>query len=421
MNKKVYVLSADMGYGHQRASFPLLDLCDGRPITVNEYEGITEQERKYWHNSLKSYEFVSRLKKIPLLGDLIFGVMDEMQEIKPYYPFRDLSSISLQQKFFLRSIKKGLGKDLIGKLSVNPLPIISTFFVATYFAEYFQYPGIVYQVICDSDASRAWGPIMSGSRTIYLLPNDKLKKRFLMYGVDESRLLVTGFPLPKENVGANQEILLADLNSRLNRLDNNRALVSSYGGALSQYGLNYYQGLNSNSPIHIVFAVGGAGAQKEIGGKIIEQLAKNIKNKLIKVTLVAGVRHEVKEYFESVVENANISSGVDILYRDNKHDYFRAFNELIREADILWTKPSELSFYCALGLPIIISETVGSQEDFNRDWLLGLGAGVDSGPLDCLNEWLHDYIVSGRFARAALNGFLNAESMGTYNIEKLIG
>lgn len=422
MEKKAYILTADMGYGHQRAAFPLLGLGGGESITVNDYEGIEEKERKYWISSLKSYEFISRFKKIPLLGGLVFAIMDEMQEIKPFYPFRNLSPLSLQQRFFLRSIRSGLGKGLITKLSQNPLPIISSFFVATYFTEFYDYPGPVYQIVCDSDASRAWGPIKKDSKTIYLLPNNKLKTRFQMYGVPAKQLVVTGFPLPKTNIGEDQTILKADLMARLERLDPYRRFYAKYKGILIQHGLDYGQSPRTSDPIHIVFAVGGAGAQKELGINLVRKLAKNIQENHVKVTLVAGVRQEVAGYFRQELKGLGLSQSraINILCESTKAAYFQEFNALIRQADILWTKPSELSFYCALGLPIIMTETIGSQEDFNRQWLLSLGAGLDSLASEYVDEWLKDWLDSGRLAKTALDGFLNAESMGTYNIEKII-
>lgn len=96
------------------------------------------------------------------------------------------------------------------------------------------------------------------------------------------------------------------------------------------------------------------------------------------------------------------------------------FNLALRETDVLWTKPSELSFYAALGLPIIMSAPVGSQEDFNREWLLNIGAGIDSPEAEFVDEWLPDLLSSGRLARAAVDGFLNANNLGAYNIEKIL-
>jgi hypothetical protein len=67
-----------------------------------------------------------------------------------------------------------------------------------------------------------------------------------------------------------------------------------------------------------------------------------------------------------------------------------------------------------------MSAPVGSQEDYNREWLISIGAGIDSLNPEYVDEWLPDLLESGRLARAAMDGFLNAEQMGTYNIEKII-
>lgn len=419
--KKINLVVADMGYGHQRAAYPLLDLSAGEIINVNNYPEIPEWEKKYWLNSLKSYEKISRFKKIPLLGELVFQAMDEFQEIDDYYPFRDLSKQSVQQKFYLQSLKKGLGRDLMEKLALNRLPFVTTFFVAAYMAEYFNYPGDIYLVVCDADASRAWAPLDPlNSRIKFLLPNNKLKKRFLMYGVKEESLIISGFPLPKENVGENKEILKKDLARRLLNLDPLSKYRKKYQSLIS----NYFEIKDEKiqEPLTITFAVGGAGAQKEIGATILEKLASRIKAKEIKLNLIAGVRPEVRQYFfDNLQKNGIIEGdGVQIIFASEKNDYFRLFNNCLHETDILWTKPSELSFYCALGLPIIMSSPVGSQEDFNREWLINIGAGIDSFAPEDICEWLPDMLNSGRLARAAMDGFLNAEQMGVYNIEKII-
>jgi hypothetical protein len=134
-----------------------------------------------------------------LLGGLVFAIMDAFQKIDPFYPIRDLSKPTTQEKFFYRVVKKGLGKDLVEKLNKSNLPFLTTFFVAAYFAEAQNYKGDIYCVICDTDASRSWANLDSkDTRVIYLLPSEKVRERFMMYGVPEKNLIVTGFPLPKE-------------------------------------------------------------------------------------------------------------------------------------------------------------------------------------------------------------------------------
>ena len=419
-NEKINLVAADMGYGHFRAAYPLLDIADGNKIiSINNYSGIPRWEKKYWDNSLKSYEKISRLKKIPLFGDLVFAIMDSFQKIDPFYPKRDLSKPTTQEKFFYRQVDKGLGKDLVAKLNDSNLPYLTTFFVAAYFAESHGFKGKIFCVICDTDASRAWANIDSKStRVIYLLPSEKVKERFMMYGVKEANLIVTGFPLPKENIGSCQEILKADLAERLNLLDPRGTYFEKYSSLISK---QLTQGTIPTRPLTITYAVGGAGAQKEIGLTVLEKLKDKIVAGTLAVNLVAGNRPEIRDYFNEGIKNLGLDSNnnVRVIFDADKIEYFKKFNKVLRTSDILWTKPSELSFYCALGLPIIMCEPVGSQEDYNHEWLIEKGAGIDMYNPEYVAEWLPDMLESGRLARAAMDGFLNAESMGTYNINKI--
>jgi len=175
-------------------------------------------------------------------------------------------------------------------------------------------------------------------------------------------------------------------------------------------------------PLELTFAVGGAGAQREIGALILRRLEASIKSGKIKFNLVAGSRADVNEYFKKAVLNLglNDNDNVRIIYHPQKMEYFRLFNLCLRKTDILWTKPSELSFYTGLGLPIIMSEPVGAQEKFNREWLLSIGAAFDEINPEFVNEWLFDWLDDGRLARASLNAYLHAGHQGVKNIEKEI-
>lgn len=419
--KKINLIVADMGYGHQRAAYPLLYLSGGESITINNYKGIPDWEKKYWLTTLNSYEKVSRLKKIPILGAAVFAVMDYFQKVPSLYPYRDLSKPTFQQRYFFKYIKKGLGQPLIEELNKNRLPYVTTFFVAAYIAEYHKYQGDIYCIICDSDVSRAWAPFDSkNSRVKFLVPNENVKKKLSMYGVKIENIFISGFPLPNENVGAKKEIILSDLARRISKLDPKNIYQEKYQSLIEDIEpINF--DLNNN-PVEITFAVGGAGAQREIGALVLKKLVPFIKAKKIKLNLVAGNRVDVNNYFLEAIKDLNLSdeSGVKIIFAAEKNEYFKIFNKCLRNTDILWTKPSELSFYCALGLPIIISTPVGSQEDSNQAWLISVGAGINGLDPEYVDEWLLDLLNSGRLAHAAVDGFLNAEQMGTYNISKII-
>ena len=421
-SKKINLVAADMGYGHQRAAYPLMNLSGGEIITLNSYPGISQREKDYWSGSEHSYSRLSRFKRVPFIGRLAFGVMDHFQKIPDYYPFRDLSGQTIQQKYFSEAIEKGVGKNLIEKLKGSGLPFVTTFFVAASAAEYYNYPGDIYCLVCDSDAARAWAPFdPHKSRIKYLLPTRKLKRRFQMYGVKDENIIFTGFPLPLENLGGEDlAILKADLTARVARLDTDGFYRRTYASLLAEKIPDLVT--ISPKPITITFAVGGAGAQANIGVTLLKSLRQLISSGDFKLNLVAGNRPEVRDYFVTEIKKLGLekSAGVEIIFAPDKLAYFEKFNACLHTTDILWTKPSELSFYCALGLPVIITEPVGSQEDFNREWLVNMGAGIDSLPAEYAHEWLPDILKSGRLARVAMDGYLNAEARGAYNIAKLM-
>ncbi len=418
LGKKTWLITVDMGYGHQRIAFPLRRLAfKDEIIKANHYLGIPEKDRAIWEGSRRFYESISNLKRIPLIGEFIFKVYDSFQKIPQFYPKRDLSKPDLVLKNLYSLIKKGWGRDLIEKLKKenSRLPLLTTFFASAFMAEVFEYPGEIFCIVCDADISRTWAPLQpSISKIKYLVPNERVKERLHFYGVKKENIFLTGCPLPMENIGENYEILKNDLAFRLFNLDpkkkyfeNYQTLISEFLGALPK---------KSDHPLTILFSIGGAGAQKEIALKAMHSLAQKIKNSEIKFIVSVGIRSEVRDYFARIISSLN----VEIIYESNISDYFKKFNQALRKTDILWTKPSELSFYSGLGIPIIIAPTIGSQEDFNREWLLKLGSGILQENLNYVEEWLFDLLESGWLAEAAMQGFIETEKMGTYNIERVV-
>lgn len=421
---KMYVVAVDMGYGHQRAAHPLMSVAEGGIINANKYKGISKKEEKQWHSGRYLYELISRFKNIPILGEFAFSIMDSYQKIEPFYPRRDLSKNSSQQKWFYGQVKGGLGKRLINELNDNPLPFVTTFFVPAYFAEYHGYKGEIYCIVCDADVARAWAPYNAkDSRIKYLAPNKRVKERLQLYGVKKENIFVTGFPLPKENIGGpTLKIIRQDLGPRIFNLDPNGVYKKKYHRLLSDflYPINHIK--KNHHPFTVTFAVGGAGAQREIGATILTRMKKQIKSGKFALNLVAGNKNDVYLYYKNVLSQNGLekSKNVNIIYNNNKFEYFNMFNMVLRKTDVLWTKPSELTFYSGLGLPIIISDPIGSQENYNRDWLFNIGAGIDSEDPKYVDEWLLDWLQSGWLAEAAMNGFLNAPKLGAYHIEDMV-
>jgi len=433
MGQKVWVISVNMGYGHQRTAYPLRGL--GEIINANDYEGIPKKDKTIWQSMQQFYEFISRFSRIPLIGKATFSIYDRFQKIFSFYPKREISEPNLTLKQIYSLFKKGWGKDLIEKLKMKNeklkinLPIISTFFIPAFMAEYFNYPGEIFCVVCDADISRTWVSLNpSQSKIKYFAPTERVVERLKLYGVKKENIFLTGYPLPIKNITANPpvgglEILKEDLKNRLINLDPKKRYFEKYK-ILIEENLGKLPE-NFSHPLTIMFSVGGAGAQKEIGIKTIKSLAVEIWAGEVKVILVCGIREKVKEYFEKEINKiyrgrTPVNSGVEILFGTDIEDYFQKFNQALRKIDILWTKPSELSFYSALGLPIIIAPAIGSQEEFNMRWLLKSGFGVLQENPRYTRQWLFDWLNRGYLAEAAMEGFVEGEKLGIFKISQII-
>lgn len=422
---KAWIIDVNMGYGHQRTAYPLRNLApEGIVINANSYQGIPKKDRQFWNSSRKFYEFISNFKRTPLIGQAVFSLFDRFQKIFTFYPYRDLSKPNFVLKQLNSLIEKGWGRHLIEELKKNPLPIISTFFTPAYMAERFDYPGDIYCVVCDADIARVWASFNSkNSRIKYFAPTPRVVERLKLYGVKQKNIFLTGYPLPLENIGdENIKILKQDMSHRIINLDPKKRYIHCYEPLIKKY-IGEIPA-RSNHPLTLTFSVGGAGAQKDIGMKVLKVLSKKVKANEIKINLVAGIREKVAKYFQQGIKNLKLDSklgeNIDIIFADNIQEYFQKFNKALRTTDILWTKPSELSFYSALGIPIIIAPTVGSQEEFNQRWLLKSGFGVRQENPSYVKEWLFDWLENGYFAESAMQSFIEGEKMGAINIEKII-
>jgi len=427
--KKAWVVAVNMGYGHERAAHPLADIANEGLIIANNYQGIPKKDKRIWESSRAFYEFISRLTRLPIIGESIFNLYDhKFQTIDPFYPKRDLSGDSIQLRQIYRLIrKKKWGKDLIDYVNrKSHLPFVTTFFIPAFFAEEHGYRGDIYCVLCDADISRSWAPLEpQRTRIKYLAPCSRVVERLKLYGVPAKNIYLTGFPLPKNNIGGeNLKTLKEDLWRRIHHLDPEHKFINKYRDSLVHY-LGREDGHRcTNCRLTLTFAVGGAGAQRELGMKIIKNLKKEISAEKMNVNLVAGIRNDVYLYFKKNISRIGLRHHLDknikILFAINKQDYFDKFNAALRTTDILWTKPSELTFFTGLGLPIIMAKPIGSQEIFNRMWLEAIGGGINQLDVDFVAQWLPDWLSSGWLAEAALQGFLDAPKLGTYRIEQII-
>ncbi len=387
----------NMGYGHERAALPLLPIAfDGQIIIANDYNGIPEADRKRWKSMESGYYAISRIKERGgSVGEGLFRIFDRFQAIHDIDDPRDERKTTFQLRQIYRYVRSGFGRHLIQKLSKNPAPLVATFFTVAHMADVWKYPGQTYVVTTDSDISRAWvsqNPLVN--RFIYFASTGYAARHLEKYGVPSKRIVISGFPLPvllTENAET-------DFKSRMTR----------------------FTEINGH-PITITFVVGGAGAQVETGEELIECFAPLIREGRVAVNLIAGKREDVARKFERLRDHEGLTSArVAVVRADHSMNFFSTLNDLLRRTDILWTKPSELSFYAALGLPIVMTSPIGAQEIRNREWLLKLGSGMDQPGGYTIKEWFLKQLDSGSFSRAAKAGFEKMERNGAKNIMEYV-
>ncbi len=411
-----------MGLGHQRATYPLMEYAEGGIIAVGSSQSSDPAEKKQWDRLRNAYEFLSRVRSVPLIGKPLFGILDALQSIPSFYPIRDLSNPSFQVKLISTLIERGLCKGLMEKIRGRPLPLITSYFAPAIAADLADY-GRIYCIICDAEVSRAWVPENPHkSRIHYLAPCGRAIQRLNQYGVPDERVFLTGFPFPKSLLGNKDlDVLREDQGQRLYYLDPKEVFWPLHGQSVAHFlGRNACR-FKRKRRLTITYAVGGAGAQREIGWQIAHSLRDKLKAGKVALNLVAGVRSEVEEYFTDLKNQLLPDCDhLRVIYSPSKDQYFDLFAHTMRHTDVLWTKPSELSFYAGLGIPIIMSPFIGAQEMYNQRWLLEIQAAFPQQDPEYTDEWLYDLLNAGRLAECSWDGFLKARKYGTYKIEEIL-
>jgi hypothetical protein len=177
-------------------------------------------------------------------------------------------------------------------------------------------------------------------------------------------------------------------------------------------------------PLSITIAVGGAGAQAELAQNIMLGLSDALREGRMRLNLVAGVRAEVGRYFRQTIGKLGLDTelglSIHLLLAPTKDEYFAEFDQLLHETDVLWTKPSELCFYPALGIPLIMSKPLGAHEERNAEVVQRVGAGQRQEHPRAGAEWLTDWVNSGLLALNAFPGYFHMPRMGTENIKRLL-
>jgi len=367
----------------------------------------------------------SRVSQLPVVGAPLRWMLDELTSIPHLHPWRDLSAPTRPVRALDRLVDRGLGAGLVEELRRTSRPLLTTFYAPAIAADRAGIPD-VFCVVTDTDVNRVWAPLDApATRIRYLVPTHRAGKRLQQYGVPAERITFTGFPLPDALVGgARLTVLARNLAARLVRLDPQHAFRREHAEELAHF-LGPLPEAEEGRPPLVAFAVGGAGAQAGLARLFLPSMRREVEDGRLRIALVAGVKPSVKESFEEAVRAAGlekaIGAGVEILVEDDVERYLRAMNALLARTDVLWTKPSELCFYAALGVPLVCAAPVGAHERLNRRWVRESGAGFKQRDPRFAAEWLADLRAEGALAAAAWAGFMRLPKFGLYRILETLG
>jgi hypothetical protein len=429
------VAGVTMGYGHLRAAYPIAERLGVDVLGVDNPPIAEPKEARLWAWVRTMHEVLS--KPMPFLGPLdrpARGLMDAITMIPPLHDSRDHRAPTWSVRLLERMIQHGLGLGMVEHLRSQGAPLITTFYAPAIIAD----RAGIEQIICvvtDADCNRVWAPIdPPRTRIHYAAPTPRVVRRLRSFGVPERNITLTGFPLPpmltnpSDTTSAEQRLA-----ERIARLDPRGVFRDLHGQELArlvQGNAGHHDVSRAEprargaGPVHLMFAVGGAGAQVELVDQFLPSLRPLILDGRLRLQLVAGTRPEVLQAFVDATTRCGLERVLDrdiimIHGRDFK-SYYDMFNRALLRTDVLWTKPSELSFYPALGLACMLSRPLGAHERYNRRWLREQGVGLKHRRLDHARGWFEEWLEDGTLAAAAWSGFVRLPKHGTERIVELL-
>jgi len=402
----VLVAAIDMGYGHLRAAAPLADAL-GVPLLRMDLPPLGDaRDFRLWQRTRTLYEPLTRWSQLSGIGRPLRAVLRRITDIPDGEA--DASAPTAGTRWMERVARNGAGDALARHLRQTGAALVSTFYAAPILAELHGAERL-HCVVTDSDVNRIWAPpYPARSRIRYYVPTEPARARIASYGVAPERIRVTGFPLPHDLVGGRaMTALKRNLAARLARLDPGSAPSDEAQGAAA-----------GSSPPLVTFAIGGAGAQASLACRLLHALGPAVRAGKLALALVAGQRRDVARKLRAAVAAEGLSTGrgVELLVERDTLVYFRRFNELLARTDVLWSKPSEMTFFAALGLPLVAAPPVGVHEERNLAWALEHGAAVPQGDPRRAGQWLLRWIGDGTLARAARAGYERLPKLGLYEI-----
>jgi hypothetical protein len=394
------VAGVTMGYGHLRAAAALAERLDCELTEVDRAPHARLWERALWRTTLGLHIHLSRLSQVHGIGPPLRRLFDRVTAIPPDAPSTRVGTGAAMVMDAL--LRLGFGARLARHLDATGTPLVSTFYAPAIAADRHGSTPVAC-LVTDTEAHRVWAPPTPGtSRILYLAPTRAVERRLASYGVSRERIRITGFPLPQSPCHDNR--VRANMDRRLARL---------HAAAHAARFVDEWRDISSSpredhagaQPPRLVIAIGGAAAQTSRVRELLATLGPMVRARRVRLTLVAGTDGSLARRFDRWIARAGPqdlpSDQVEILYADDFDDYYRSFNDRLADTDLLWNKPSELVFYAALGLPLILDDPIGYHEWHNRKWALEAGVALERPDPRHADAWLDDHLRRDTFCEVA--------------------
>lgn len=194
--------------------------------------------------------------------------------------------------------------------------------------------------------------------------------------------------------------------------------------------------IQNNRAKRVLLTVGGAGAQREIFAEIIKKLLPRVERNEVVLMINVGdhlkvwdgllidipqLKDKAQSYFNDWERTQTIAnqaleadiSGIHVFYNEDIFAAVYSSNLLMRSADILVTKPSELAFY---PVPKLMIKRVGGHEA----WGAIRSAEIGDGTLECesvgLTLQMLDLMLDDKLIlKQMCESILKANEQGVYN------
>jgi Domain of unknown function (DUF6938) len=385
-----------MGFGHLRAAHNIASHSKMPILRVDQDPYTNGVDELLWKSSQSIHTNASRDKEGK--SGFLYNWFESMMAIP-----ENGSPPSLGPLKFVHAMQKlGAGDKLFKTLDGNHPTLLHTFYMPAMLSSYHGYSGKNFLLLCDTDFHRVWAPIDPRKYDLkYCVPISSSADRLTSYGVDKSKIFVTGFPLPMANTGGRDlRVSERDFDVRKSRLKSDSTL-----------------------PLTIIFPFSGSGAYSNVLADLVKSIHEELKEGSLRLTVSCGDNRHALSKAENIFINYGIEDleFAEIMFEEDVFAAFDEFNSALKSADVMITKPSEMVFYAALGIPLIFLPPIGAHEEKNRDYLFENECAVNMVPSTDFPKWLEKSRRRGFLVELAENGFTRLPKNGSVAIDELVG